>query len=598
MSGTTTQRDVWAWAQEARRRCEDSGVGFVFDPATKVPCTDGRTIRIPPLPLNASADDLSLLRSSVIHECGHHLRPEVFAICKRERLKPGSPLMVLLNIVEDAAQERASAARWRGDRQSLASGHRIICVRQMSEVKTAPPPDGPVPDEAHKYAAAQGAALSAGADWSPDMGTMVAPWISALDARMPGTAKLYAELLAEDWDTKIGDADTVDDAWQVTRDLHARLFPGKSEEESKQPEKKDKKKKKGDKADGDEDGAGGADGEAEEGDASDEKGEPTGGTIPWELIYHSDHSEDDDAASKSVFRIDYSNHSPTESPVWHTRQHTEAPKPTSHSTAAAASHTFPAALVGEVRRLLQAHTRVRWDHERTEGRLDKRNLTRVVMPRVGDGTYNRSVFQKRAESMSLDVCVTVLVDCSGSMSHQGKFESAADAAMCLLDLADTALKVPCEVLGFTTHAHHRREPRHYEFKTYAERRVPRLAVGARILSLRSREECLWGNADGDSLLWAASRMKARREARKILIVLSDGSPTDSAEDGNAYVNLKAAISTLRARGAVEVYGIGIMDDNVREFYSKDAPVVKSVEQVPAALVATLSDVLQRGERHK
>lgn len=602
MSRPNIVRDAWTWGQEARRRCADVGVAFIFDPNVPGPCTDGHTIRVPPLPEDASQDDLTLLRHAVIHECGHHLRPEAFAIAKSERLKPNSPLMVLLNIVEDAAQERASAVRWRGDRASLAAGHRTMCSRQIAKVASDGPPAKPAPDEAHKYAAAVGVTLVAGSDWSPDMVAMAAPWAAALDVRMPGTAQLFTDLIREGWDARVRAVDTVAEAYALAREMFARLFPGESEEESKQPEKSEESDGDGDKAgkgkkakgakDGDGKATGAGDGRAtERGDGEDSD---AGGVIPWELIYHSDHATPEDGASESghaLTRIDFTGKSTEGAPTFHTSQKAEKVSATAGSTATARSYPFPAPLINTVRRLLQARTRVRWDHERTEGRLDKRNLTRVVMPRVGDGTFNKSVFQRRAESMSLDVCVTVLVDCSGSMKRGGKYEKAAEAAMCLSDLAAGSLRVPCEILGFTTH-HADDGPRYYEFKTYAERRVAREVIGARLLAIREDSRSLWGNADGDAVLWAASRMRDRREARRILVVLSDGSPTDAATGGDADVNLTAAIRAVRAGGACEVYGIGILDSNVRRYYSPTAPVITDVAEIPAALVAVLSDVLQ------
>lgn len=287
-------------------------------------------------------------------------------------------------------------------------------------------------------------------------------------------------------------------------------------------------------------------------------------------------------------RIDWTGKTSTGAPIYYNREVITKPSVSDSGIAAASARPFPAALVGEVRRLLQAKARVRFDHERLDGRLDGRNIGRVLMPQVGDGTYNRSIFRQRVPTDTLNCALTILVDCSGSMSGE-KIHAATEAAMALNDLASTALRVPSEVLGFSTS--NRDTPHLIEFKTFAERRVNRGLVGARMAQVESGH-MMRGNADGDSLMSAAQRIRNRREARRIIIVLSDGSPAEGANGSCSYTNLKCAIAGIRKSG-IEVYGIGIMDTNVRDFYSPKAPVINDAGEVPAALITVLTDVLQK-----
>lgn len=576
MSTPKIALDAWTWAQECSRRAGAAGIRFVWDAHVDAPCTDGRTVRIPPLPVDAAPDDFTILRGSVIHECGHILRPQAFTILERERLKTGSPLWACMNITEDAAQERAVAEKWRGDRMSLAESHGAILRRQIANAAKPLPPGARIDPDTCKLIAAMGCSLLSGADWSEDMRTGAELYVRALDRTVaPGAAALFGDLCAEGWPARIATAGNPEGAWTVARALYARLFPGKPEEENKEPP---------------ESGGAGPGSKGESGDQPAPAGEPAPGVIPWQLIFHSDH-EQEALGAPCPSRVDWNGKTSDGAPQFFPEQKVERAPATASAYATAARDPFPAALVNDVRRMLQAQTRVRWDHERLDGRLDRRNLTRVIMPRVGDGTFNRSIFQRRAPSMVLDCAITVLIDSSGSM-HGAKFTAAASAAMCLNDLCEVSLRVPSEILGFTDDG---RLPLYFEFKTFSERRADRLKVGARIHAINAAGR-MRGNPDGDALLWAASRLKPRREARKILIVLSDGSPSDAVPGGDPDSSLKAAIKMLRSSGGVEVYGIGVMDDNVQRYYSPTAPVINSPAEVPAALVNVLADVIQRGGR--
>jgi cobalamin biosynthesis protein CobT len=82
---------------------------------------------------------------------------------------------------------------------------------------------------------------------------------------------------------------------------------------------------------------------------------------------------------------------------------------------------------------------------------------------------------------------------------------------------------------------------------------------------------LWQNSDGDAIAYATARLSQRKEHRKVLLVLSDGSPAgrDHAGDVEAYT-LKTVQHAENI--GIDVYGIGIMDTNVTRFYKKNVVV--------------------------
>ncbi|MCP3689354.1 MAG: cobalt chelatase, partial [Gammaproteobacteria bacterium] len=68
--------------------------------------------------------------------------------------------------------------------------------------------------------------------------------------------------------------------------------------------------------------------------------------------------------------------------------------------------------------------------------------------------------------------------------------------------------------------------------------------------------------DGEAVEWACQRMQRHGEARKILIVISDGSPMDSAtnmSNDEYYLDnhLKQVVEKHDRHGGIEIYGIGV-----------------------------------------
>ena len=96
-------------------------------------------------------------------------------------------------------------------------------------------------------------------------------------------------------------------------------------------------------------------------------------------------------------------------------------------------------------------------------------------------------------------------------------------------------------------------------------------------------------------MWANSRLKNRREKRKILIVISDGAPVDdstlSVNPGNYLEkNLREVIYQVEKNKEVELIAIGIGHD-VSRYYSK-AVTIMDVDQLGEVLLEELSEIFQ------
>ena len=258
-------------------------------------------------------------------------------------------------------------------------------------------------------------------------------------------------------------------------------------------------------------------------------------------------------------------------------------------------------LAHRLQRRLQAMQLRRWSFDQQQGLLDPRRLSRLLVP-AGD----HAVFRVEDESALPAACVTLLVDQSGSMHAQRRLMAALaiDLAVHSLELCN----IRCEVLGFTTRFgednpladHWRRQGagaapgrlnalRHIAYKRAEQ--PWRQARGQ--LGLMLRDGFGHENVDGESLHWAARRLLRRREPRKLLIVLSDGAPYDSATaaaNGRDYLerHLRQVIAGIEA-SPIQLLAIGAGQD-VSRFY-RHASVVRAAEQVPDILFDQLGGLL-------
>jgi cobaltochelatase CobT len=98
------------------------------------------------------------------------------------------------------------------------------------------------------------------------------------------------------------------------------------------------------------------------------------------------------------------------------------------------------------------------------------------------------------------------------------------------------------------------------------------------------------NIDGEAILWAHGRLVARPEARRILMVISDGAPVDdstsSANDRSFLDNhLRSVIAAVEAYSPIELVAIGIGHDVTR--YYRRSVTIAGPDELGAAMVEQL-----------
>jgi cobaltochelatase CobT len=169
--------------------------------------------------------------------------------------------------------------------------------------------------------------------------------------------------------------------------------------------------------------------------------------------------------------------------------------------------------------------------------------------------------------------------------------------------------VACEILGFTTRDWDGGEPG----RQWADAGYPpepgRLNALEHIvikaadvpwrrarpaLGLFLRDEMLKENIDGEALAWAHRRLLARPERRRILVVVSDGTPMDEATfaaNGFDYLDghLAAVVEHIETRSPVALAAIGIGHD-VSRFY-RNATRISRIDDLGPALTTKLMALL-------
>ena len=266
-----------------------------------------------------------------------------------------------------------------------------------------------------------------------------------------------------------------------------------------------------------------------------------------------------------------------------------------------------ARLANRLQRRLMAKQNRAWSFDLEEGVLDASRLTRIIT----DPTAPLS-FKQEQDTDFRDTVVSLLIDNSGSMRGR----PIMVAALCADILARTLERcsVKTEILGFTTRAWKGGQAREQWIKAGKPAQPGRLndlrhivykAADApwrrarKNLGLMMREGLLKENIDGEALVWAHQRLLGRPEARKILMVISDGAPVDDSTlsvNSGHYLerHLREVIAQIEGSSPVELIAVGIGHDVTR--YYRRAVTLVDVEQLGGAMTEKLAELFDEEPR--
>ena len=256
-------------------------------------------------------------------------------------------------------------------------------------------------------------------------------------------------------------------------------------------------------------------------------------------------------------------------------------------------------LANRLQRRLMAQQNRSWDFDQEEGMLDAARLARVI----SNPSHSLS-YKIERETNFRDTVVTLLIDNSGSMRGRPISIAAISADIMARTLERCGVKT--EILGFTTRAWKGGQTREDWLAADRPANPGRLndlrhiiykkadepwRHARRNLGLMMREGLLKENIDGEALLWAHSRLIARPEERRILMVISDGAPVDDSTlsvNHGAYLenHLRKVIDWIENRSPVQLVAIGIGHDVTR--YYKRAVTIMDAEQLGGTMVEQLA----------
>lgn len=227
-------------------------------------------------------------------------------------------------------------------------------------------------------------------------------------------------------------------------------------------------------------------------------------------------------------------------------------------------------------------------------RTGKLNVSKLWKQRLG--VYR--LFQRPVSGTERWVAFSILVDESASMSAGDKVETATKGAMLLGETLDH-LCIPFEIIGFTTEEYEARAamklgltPAHayrttrcsaLEHRIYKHFEEPYRLARARMSGIQPRHN----NWDEEHLLFALRRLQSRNEARKVILMISDGQPNGDAD------HLIQEVRRITQLG-VHIIGIGIGTDYVHQIYP-EALVVSDFLSMVEELFAILARQIRRRE---
>jgi len=218
-------------------------------------------------------------------------------------------------------------------------------------------------------------------------------------------------------------------------------------------------------------------------------------------------------------------------------------------------------LRAQITALLQAQTKAVRSLREEGRRIESRRLARGM---AGD----RNIFRHKEKGKRIDTSVHILLDASGSMGGDQPIANAATVSLALAIASIPQADVAVSVFGFKD----------------AVNPIIRRGQSVRPNLKRFAVRASGGTPMGQAMMYGLRELalESRRE-RKVIIVITDGAPSDGGVV--QYVN------ALCDRAGIEVYAIGIRSQAVDRYF-KNAEVINRVEDLNGSLFALAKHFLK------
>ncbi|MCG7871038.1 MAG: VWA domain-containing protein [Candidatus Thiodiazotropha lotti] len=534
------------------------------------PRTEGSTIWSNPLPIDADEDTRKMVVGDIDHEIGH-IRYSDFDYLNAKSGKISPLQQSIWNALEDTFEERRMGDDYVGCRQTLAESTEIA-IRE-GHCRTGE--KGPA-DALATFCDAWGRKNVLLQAVDPVLNSAHRELIKYIEEK--GVARLEALL-----STKLFSADSTDDTYRLSEEVIRLMQDIREEQEQRQNQPKQQSDRNQDGNTGGND-TGSQNGDDQSGnpgqtDSNPDSGEGSAGpnSIETDAGNGAGHGgsahrilEDTNVSTAPV--IDRRGAVEEMSQAVASGSFIFDPntirKP-DHSENLPRYIALKASISGSIA-LLQRRLAVEFQtrrHSRTviseEGRLDGRRLHQAILG-------NPRVCRKKQVIHTPKPAVSLVLDSSGSMGMRvdSKIELATQAVIALAEVCE-AMGVPCEVVTYGG-------SQIGSVKTFdiplakARKRIGAIGAGG-------------GTPTAEALWIAGNRLFNRKEGRKILMLVTDGKANDMP---NA-----AQVANMIERSGIELYGIGLGTEVIRQVCNKAGVVNKADDLAPAILNALASRML-------
>lgn len=203
-------------------------------------------------------------------------------------------------------------------------------------------------------------------------------------------------------------------------------------------------------------------------------------------------------------------------------------------------------------------------------------IARNSIHRIACNTTDTRIFSARREIDKDNTAIVILVDKSGSMGMGGgdKMAIANQSALVTAEAIESLTGVTCAV-GFFPGGEYSDVLLGKAFDTKVDPRQFDVTANG-------------GTPVHEALYWAGMHLCQRKEERKIVIIMTDG---ESDDDDLS----RRAVSRLREAG-IEIFGLGICDKGVLNWLDNDPKIIKTINELPQALIETLKRALIKERR--
>ena len=261
-------------------------------------------------------------------------------------------------------------------------------------------------------------------------------------------------------------------------------------------------------------------------------------------------------------------------------------------------------LTTKLKRELLAKKQISYQFNKEDGSLDRRKITQIIANPFSGNNYSTI-----KEDDYQNTILSILLDNSGSMRGTPIVMSAMATEIIAKIFEGFGIKT--EILGFTTSDWRGGNARKLWEKSGKPKNPGRLSDLRHIiyknanqsfkksknnLALMLKDGILKENIDGEALIWAGTRLKSRNEKRKILLVISDGTPVDDSTNSNndndiLNDHLHQTIHRLEKHSKIEIAAIGILH-NVGDFY-RNSITIQNIEELGDVMIERICRIITK-----